>query len=532
MTADLIVTKGEIWTGVSGADLAEALAVRGDRIAAVGSTQEIEAWQGPSTTIVDAGGKFVMPGFIDNHTHFVEGGFGLLGVDLRAAKDEAEFGRLIGEAASKLPKGTWITGGRWDHESWPSHQPPTSRMIDPYTPDTPVFVERLDGHMAVANTLALRLAGVDRNTKDVPGGEIVRDARGELTGLLKDAAMELIYRVIPAPSEADRLRAAERALEEAGSLGVTTVNAMCSSAELRVLQKLAQAGKLSVRIYAITPLPDFEALREVGIIAPFGDNFLRIGAVKGYIDGSLGSTTAWFYQPYFDAPQTSGLPADMYFPEGNLKRLVAGADAAGLHVVVHAIGDRANDELLGIYAAVERQEGKRDRRFRVEHAQHLSSGAVQRCRQLGVIASMQPSHVIDDGRWAEKRIGRERLKGTYAFRSLLDAGVVVTFGSDWPVAPLDPLLGVYSAVTRRTVDGKHPEGWVPEQKITLEEALTCYTRNNAYAIFAEDRLGTLTPGKLADVVVLSANPLTIDPAQLEQIKVLRTITGGQTVYAR
>ncbi len=272
------------------------------------------------------------------------------------------------------------------------------------------------------------------------------------------------------------------------------------------------------------------ALRDAGITKRFGGDYLTIGAVKGFMDGSLGSTTAWFFEPYSDAPNTSGLPAGMYFPEGNMKKLIKGADAAGLHVVVHAIGDRANEELLKIYEEVQQENGPGDRRFRIEHAQHLAAASIPKFARLGVIASMQPYHLPDDGRWAEKRLGAARLKGTYAFRELLDNGAVVTFGSDWPVASLNPLLGVWAAVTRRTLDDKNPDGWIPEQKISVEQALHCYTTSNAFAVFSEDRLGSLKNGKLADFVILSASPFQSRPADLRDIRVQTTVIGGKLVY--
>ncbi|MGH9338633.1 MAG: amidohydrolase [Acidobacteriota bacterium] len=530
--ADLILSNGRIWTGGVNPSITEALAIKGDRILAAGSTVEIDTYQSEETERIDLQGRFVMPGFIDNHTHFLEGGFQLLGLDLRISSDEQDFARRIGERAEWIPRGEWITGGDWDHESWPSQQVPHKRLIDPVTAHTPVFVTRLDGHMGLANRLALKLAGIDQNTPDPPGGMIIRHEDGEPTGLLKDAAMDLVTRVIPAPSEAERRQALQAALDEAARLGVTTVNAMASSGEIRLYQNLLREGALSLRVYALTPLPDYEDLQKIGIQRGLGNDYLKIGASKGFMDGSLGSSTAWFYEPYLDAPETRGIPSAMWLPEGNMKRLVKEADSAGLHVAVHAIGARANDEILKIFEEVSRENGDKDRRFRIEHAQHLTTQTIGRFDDLGVIASMQPYHTIDDGRWAEKRIGPERIRTSYAFRSLLKAGAILTFGSDWPVAPLNPLLGVYAAVTRRTLDGKNPQGWVPEEKISTEEALVCYTVNNAFAIFQEDQLGTLEAGQLADLIVLSANPLEVDPVEIADIQVIRTIVGGKTVYSR
>jgi len=530
MPADLILTNGDFWTANPSLPHVNAVAISDGKIVALGTGDEIALLKGPNTQLIDLHGGFAMPGFIDGHTHFVDGGFSLLGIDLRQAKDEAEFARLIGDRARETPKGTWITGGNWDHESWPSQRLPTRHLIDKVTPDTPVFVDRLDGHMALANSHALQLAKITRNTPDPKGGEIVRAENGEPTGVLRDAAMDLVARLIPEPSDAERTKALLAAVKEAGRLGVTSVNAMCSPADVTLFQDAFEAGNLTVRIYAFTPLPDIDKPSGVRPVRRNVNDHLRIGGVKGFMDGSLGSTTAWFFEPYLDAPKSTGLPAAMWFPEGNMKRLIQKADAANLQVAVHAIGDRANEELLNIYEYVEAKNGMKDRRFRIEHAQHLAPRSIDRFRKLGVIASMQPYHLIDDGRWAAKRIGEQRLKTTYAFRSLLDKGATVNFGSDWPVAPLNPLLGVYAAVTRRTLDGKHPEGWIPEQKISVEEALNCYTRSNAYAMFAEGTVGSLAVGRFADIVVLSDSPFKVDPVKIRDIKVIKTIAGGRSVY--
>ncbi len=526
----MILQNGTVWTGPE-RPTAESVAIDGERIAAVGSNSEIEAYRSGRTTVVDLGGRFLMPGFIDNHTHFVSGGFQLLGLDLRSAANETEFADRIAAFAGKLPSGQWILGGDWDHEAWPSHEIPRKELIDASTPRNPVLVNRLDGHMVLANSLALKLAGISRATPDPPGGRIVRDSRGEPTGVLKDAAMDLAYKAVPQPSDDQVREAALAALQHARELGVTSLSAMASFQDLRVFQSLLGEGRLTSRVYVITPLPEYRVWAEAGVERGFGGDFLKVGAVKGFMDGSLGSTTAWFHEPYADAPDTSGIPSPMWFPEGNMERLVKGADAAGLHLAIHAIGDRANDELLDIFQRVAGEDAAK-RRFRVEHAQHLSRAAIASLAEMGVIASMQPYHAIDDGRWAEKRIGPERIKTTYAFRSLIDAGVRVTFGSDWTVAPLNPLLGVYAAVTRRTLDGANPGGWVPEQKISVDEALVCYTRNNAYAMFMENDLGTVEAGKLADLVVLSADPRQVDPVDIQAIEVTRTILAGKTVFQK
>jgi predicted amidohydrolase YtcJ len=387
--------------------------------------------------------------------------------------------------------------------------------------------------MALANSLALKLAGVTRDTPDPDGGLIVRDPKtAEPTGVLKDAAMNFVSRKIPDATFEEKLAAARAATEHAARLGVTSVTDMSAGADVGVYQELLRRGELKTRIYAIAPLPQWERLGQTGVRAAFGSDTLRVGGLKGFSDGSLGSTTALFFEPYADAPQTRGLPGNEMFPEGAMLQRVLDADRAGLQVMIHAIGDRANDQILQIFEEVAARNGPRDRRFRIEHAQHLRAQDISRFARAKVVASMQPYHSADDGRWAEKRIGSERAKGTYAFRSLLDAGTTLAFGSDWTVAPLDPLTGIAAAVTRRTLDGKHPGGWVPEQKISVEEAVRGYTVGSAYAEFADQAKGTLAPGKLADLVVLDKDIFKISPAEIETARVQLTIMDGRVVYER
>jgi hypothetical protein len=535
--ADLVIVNANVRTMDAARPRAEAVAVRGNRVAAVGTSAEVRRMAGPRTRVIDAGGALVLPGFNDAHVHFLSGGFQLSSVDLRDAATPREFAERIRRFAERLPKGRWVTGGDWDHERWPEVQGsaplPTKELIDPFTPDRPVFVNRLDGHMALANSHALKLAGVTRETKDPPGGLIVRDpATGEPTGVLKDAAQSFVWKVFPEPSFEEKLEAARAATAHAAAHGVTSVQDMSAGNDVGVYQTLLERGELMTRIYAVSPLPDWERLGRVGVRRAFGSDVLRIGGLKGFADGSLGSTTALFFEPYLDAPNTRGLPGDEMFPEGAMLGRVQAADAAGLQVMIHAIGDKANDAILSIYEQVEKKNGARDRRFRIEHAQHLRAQDIPRFGRDKVVASMQPYHCIDDGRWAEKRIGPARAKGTYAFRTLLDTGAVLAFGSDWSVAPLDPVLGIYAAATRRTLDGKNPGGWVPEQRITVEEAARAYTVGSAYAEFAENVKGTITPGRLADFVVLTEDIFRIDPAAIEKVKVRTTVMDGRVVYEK
>lgn len=529
--ADLILVGGRVWTGTSTeADpLAgpTAVAIRGGRIVGVGTDQEVEA-MGPGARRIELAGRRVIAGFIDNHTHFISGGFELDGVQLRDAASPAEFSRRIGAFADERP-GEWITGGTWDHELW-GGELPRRDWIDSLTGDTPVFVSRLDGHMALANTVALELAGVTTDTPDPPGGEIVRYPDGRPSGILKDAAQDLVFRVIPQPSDAARDRAFATAAAHAVSRGVTLVTDMGNWSSLATYRRALERGALPLRVYAAVPLADWARMADYVEENGRGDEWVAWGAVKGFADGSLGSTTAWFYEPYDDAPGTAGF---MVVPDSaEFRRQILAADAAGLHVMIHAIGDRANDWVLDAFADAVQHNGPRDRRFRIEHAQHLTPTAIERFARDSVIASMQPYHAIDDGRWAEKRIGSVRIRTTYAFRDLLDAGARVTFGSDWTVAPIDPLLGIYGAVTRRTIDGANPKGWVPEQKITVAEAVNAYTRANAYGNFRESDLGTISEGRLADLVVLSDDIFAIPPEEIETVRVDMTMIAGEVVFER
>lgn len=528
-TPDAIYVNGNLWTGDAKQPKAEAIAIADGSIVALGSTDEIRKLATKSTRVVDLQRAPVVPGFIDNHVHFVSGGLALDQVDLRDSATPAEFTRRIAQAAGRLPKGGWIKDGNWDHETW-GGQLPTRDWIDKDTPATPVFVSRLDGHMALANSLVLKLAGIDEKTPDPAGGTIVRDAAGRPTGVLKDTAMLLVTKVIPPLSDQELEQALQRATEHAVSRGVTQVHDMGGVEDFRVLElyrRTRAQDKLSLRIYSFVPLAEWRQAATFKQRNGTGDAWLRWGGVKGFVDGSLGSTTAWFHRPYDDEPNTSGLT--MMDPE-QLRAQIVAANKAGLHVTVHAIGDRANDWLLDAYAKVEQAGPKKDWRFRIEHAQHLTPAAIKQFGALGVVASMQPYHAIDDGRWAEKRIGTERLKGMYAFRSLIDSGAHLTFGSDWPVAPLDPLAGIYAAVTRRTLDNANPNGWQPQQKITVAEALRAYTAENAWAGFQEGRTGVLKPGALADFAVLSQDLFTTPPVQITDIKVVRTVVGGRDVF--
>jgi predicted amidohydrolase YtcJ len=531
--ADKILIQGRIWTGNPGQSWAEAVALRAGRILAVGKDKEIKKTAGNETEVIDLNGRLGLPGFIDSHVHFLNGGFSLMSIQLRDAASKEDFISRIAAKAKSLAKGEWILNGDWDHTQFSPPELPRREWIDGVTPDNPVCINRLDGHMILANSLALKMGGVTKNTPLPPGGEIVKDpASGEPTGILKDAAMDLVYNKIPVPTLDQTLKAARAAMQLAAELGVTSVHDMSDPSSFEVYQELLKNGRLTVRLHVYVPVTEVEVMSELKLKSPFGNEDLKLAGLKGFADGSLGSATAYFFDPYADDPKTRGLLHGQMFPEGIMEKRVLVAARAGLQVAIHAIGDRANAVILDIYEKAAGQQDPRDRRFRIEHAQHLRTSDIARFGRLGVIASMQPYHAVDDGRWAETKIGPDRVRTTYAFKSLLENGAVLAFGSDWPVAPLDPIQGIYAAVTRRTIDGKNPNGWVPEQKISLEDALKGYTSAGAFAEFAEKTKGTIEPGKLADIVVLDKNLFAIPPEEIRMAKIEMTILGGRIVYKR
>jgi hypothetical protein len=531
--ADLALLGGRVWTGDAGRPWAEAVAVRGDKIIAVGTAAEIRRLSGRETRVINPGEGLVVPGFVDSHTHFLDGGFALLSIHLREAKSRDDFIARIRDKAAGMTKGEWILNGDWDQQQFDPPELPRREWIDAVTPDNPVCVNRHDGHMVLANSLALAMAGITAKTPVPPGGEILKDPEtGEPTGILKDAAMELVTRHIPAPNLESKINAAEAALRQAAQNGVTSTHDMAySTGNLGVYRELLDSRKLTCRIFLYIPIAEVDCFSRLSLKTPFGNDLLKIGGLKAFVDGSLGSSTALFFEPYTDDPRVSGIFAADMFPEGIMEQRIRAADAAGLQVAVHAIGDKANAVLLDIFEKVIAQNGPRDRRWRIEHAQHLRPADMERMARLGILAAVQPYHAIDDGRWAERKIGPERCRTTYAFRSLLDKGVRIAAGSDWTVAPLDPLAGIYAAVTRRTTDGKNPDGWYPEQKISLEEALRAYTTEGAYAEFAEGSKGAIKEGFLADLVVLDRNLFEISPEEISDVRVKMTLVGGRIIFS-
>ncbi|MBS1853596.1 MAG: amidohydrolase family protein [Acidobacteria bacterium] len=530
-SADLIITNAKVWTVDPAHPTAQAVAVLGDRIVAVGSNSDAEAWRGRATKVIDAGGKLLLPGFNDAHVHFVSGGMQLDSVQLNDATSAQKFARRIGERARQIPKGQWILNGTWDETKWTPATLPTRELIDALTPDNPVLVSRYDGHMVLANSLALRLAGITAQTPDPPGGVIVRDAQGNPTGALKDAAMDMAMKVVPPPSHDQLMQVVKRALAHAASLGVTSVQHMDADyADIAIYAELRERGELTTRIYAAPLIQQVDDEAKLGIRHAFGDSYLRIGALKGFADGSLGSSTAYFFEPFLNQPNNHGLLSDAMHPVSLMRERMMKADEAGLQLCIHAIGDQGISIILDLFTDVVKAHGQADRRLRIEHAQHMAEKDFDRFAKLHVIASVQPYHAIDDGRWAEGRIGHDRASRTYAFRTFLNHGVRLAFGTDWEVAPLNPMFGLYAAVTRATLDGKNPAGWFPEQKLTLAESLEAYTMGSAYAEFQEKEKGSITPGKLADMVLVSDDLFTIAPEKIRDVKVLKTFVGGKLVW--
>lgn len=521
-TLDTALVNAQVWTGARGG-MSDAVGISGNRIAALGG-RAVRSVTGRRTRVVDCGGAFIMPALTDCHTHFLLGAATLAQPDLLGVRSKADFVERIGAAVRDVPDGQWLTGGPWDEQRW-GGELPRKDWVDLVSPDTPIAIPRTDLHSLFLNSAALRLAGIDRNTPDIPGGVIERDAEGEPTGVVKDNAKLRVFEVIPPPTEAVIDEYMRRGIDHALSKGVAQVhNTEIDWSVQDAARRLRETGPTGLRFYSFVPLADWERMAALVGAEGRGDDWVRWGGLKCVSDGSLGARTARFYKPYLDAPTQRGVWTTRV---EDMRDWIPAADAAGLAITTHAIGDEANDVVLDIYADAAVRNGQRDRRFRIEHAQHLSPGTWKRMAGQQVIASVQPYHAADDGRWAANRIGEERLKRTYAFRTMLDAGVTTCFGSDWPVAPIDPMTGIDAAVRRQTIDGANPDGWYPEQRVTIEETLTAYTRTAAFAGFREDRAGEIAPGYLADLAILDRNLLTAAPAAYLQTGVLRTFVDGQ-----
>lgn len=533
----LAIIHAKIWTGNPAQPWAQAALVAGDTLMQIGTDKEIESRLDETIQVVDAGGRLVVPGFIDSHAHTLMGGQRLTSVQLKNVNTQKDFITAIGNYAKALKPGEWILGGDWDHQHW-GGQLPVHQWIDSVTKDNPVWLERSEGHSGLANQLALTKAGIEKSTKDIAGGMIERDKSGSPTGVLKDNAMELIFKAIPDLSDAQKQLAIEGAMEYYLREGVTSVHHMVEPHERNLggvatdyaaFKKMHDEGKLNVRFYIAEPFTDFEKVASRIKREGAGDKWLKSGALKGYVDGAIGSHSALFYEDYTDK---KGFRGSQVNSDVVLYQMIKGGNQAGLQVCIHAIGDEAINKAMRTFEKVAAENGVMDPRFRIEHTQHIAPADIPYMKKLNVIASMQPYHAIDDGIWCEQAIGPERIKTTYAIGGLMKEGVHVAFGSDWFVAPPSPLKGMFAAVTRRTLDGKNPEGWVPEQKISLEEALRNYTAEGAYASFDEKIKGTLETGKLADMVILEKNIFEIDPVELFDAKVDATIVGGRVMYDR
>ena len=529
LMADLVLFNGRVFTVEKSMPWAEAIAVRDGKFIAVGANAEVKKLIGKDTQTIDLQGKLVLPGFNDAHLHFANGGLYLLGIDLRPARDEKEFVSILKEYIKKLPAGEWVTGGNWDHENWPSKKHPGKELIDAFTLDRPVLLQRLDGHMALANSLALKLASINRDTPNPQGGEIIKDKKtGEPSGILRDNACDLVNAVIPPLTRARREQAIRTAIRHAQELGVTSVQDNSSREDLEIYQELLKKGELGVRINAWRNSSCVADFSQIGIGAAFGGPFLRLGVIKIFVDGSMGAGTALFFEPYADDPQTCGLPI---YKENELNALVLAVDKAGLQIAAHAIGDKANAWILNALAQARLKNGVRDSRHRVEHSQVVRPEDVARFKELAVIASIQPSHCIDDMRWAEKRIG-SRVNNAYRFASFLKSGVHLAFGTDWDVEPLDPRLGIYAAVSRELRAGGPAGGWHPDEKLSLAEAIEIYTLGSAYAEFQEKVKGSIAPGKWADLAVMEKNLFQIPKKDILKTAVAMTILAGKIVFKK
>ena len=524
----LVIFNAKIWTGKSDDSWAEAIAIKGDKIQAIGNNEMIKRFENKEAVIIDAKGKFVSPGFTDSHLHFLEGGMRLASVQLRNVQTKADFIKTIGDFAKTIKPGTWILGGDWDHKNWDGELPQKS-WIDSVTQENPVWINRLDGHMSLANSLTLKIANINNDINDIAGGTFVRDADNLLTGILKDNAMSKIELVVPELEDDMKIRALESAMNYVLSNGVTSVHHMGSWDDVRIFEKAKNEKLLKVRISAAVPINTYEKLKQRKESQGWGDEWVKLGGLKGFMDGSLGSHTALMMEAYSDSQEDFGL---LVTPENEMYEMAKAGDAFGAQVVIHAIGDKANNIVLNIYEKISKENGDRDRRFRIEHAQHLLPDDIARFSKSGIIASMQPYHCIDDGRWAEPLLGLERMKTTHAYKSLLKNNTLLVFGSDWFVAPPTPLEGIYGAVTRATLDDKNPNGWIPEQKISVIDALKAYTRNPAFASFEENIKGTLEVGKLADLVILDRNIFDIPAEEIWDTKVEYTIVGGKIMYQK
>lgn len=528
--ADMVLHKGKIFTSEYDNSFVEAVAVKNNKILFVGSNDEAKKFIGPTTEVLDLRGKIAVPGFIDAHLHFASGGRSLATLTFRGVDSVEKVQEIVAAKIAELPEGAPVFGSQYDHTLFPGGAWPTKEDLDKVSPSNPVVIRRVDGHSIWVNSLALKQSGINKNTPSPFGGEIMKDPKtGEPTGILKEEATGLIH-VKGSVQEPSLQEDIEQGLHHAAKLGVTGIQTSSGLKEIEIYKKLKDDGSLTLRVYAWLPIQGLDTYVEKGIRQGQGDDMVRVGFLKAFIDGTLGSGTALLFEPFSDAPGTSGLPQ---YDENEFYSLIEKAHQNGYQVGVHAIGDKGVNWVLNAVDRAQKKHGKKGLRHRIEHAQVIRADDFPRFQELGVIASMQPTHCTTDMRFCEQRVGKERSKGAYAWRTLLSSSAHLAFGTDWPVEPLDPMRGLYSAVTRKNIEFDYPEnGWFPEQKLTVAEAIKACTIGSAYASFEEDIKGSLKVGKLADIVILSKNIFDIAPKEILTTEVLFTILGGKIVYKK
>lgn len=526
--ADVILKNGVFFTVDKERPLCQAVALKKDRIVAVGDDTEMEIHQDSTTRVIDLNGQFACPGFNDAHVHLIEAGLCMTEIDLKGMRTIREIQTAVRQKVRRLEPGEWVVGRGWDQTLFEGQRMPTKRILDQVSSYVPIYLKRCGLHTALVNSEALRIAGITDKTVNPPGGEIEKDPNtGHPTGILKDSAMELVSQYIESPSAEQKKKAAEIALEAARQYGITSLQDNSSIDAFDIFKDLLDEGKLTCRISEWYPLQD-DLSTAKKLKKEYDDPMLRFGLLKGFMDGSLGSRSAALLEPYLDDPDNRGIL--MMSPE-NLRQQVIEADRDGFQLGIHAIGDWAVRETLEAFAFAQRMNGKRDSRHRIEHAQILTDVDLIRFSELDVIASMQPFHCIDDLRWVESRLGTERCRLAYLWKSLR-AQSHIALGTDWPVVPLNPMQTLYASVARKDTTGFPSRGWMTAERLTIEEAIEAYTLGSAYAEFMDHEKGSLTPGKLADIVILNVNLLEATPEEIRDAAVVMTIVGGNVVYKR
>ncbi len=552
--ANLILHNGFIWTVDVKGSTAQAVAIRDGKFVVVGSNEAAHKLRGPETQVINLQGAFVTPGFNDNHVHFASAAQ-FLEFNIMAVSTQEDFVARVREVIARLPKGEWIVGGFWGaYDQWAAgsagsqrREPfaPDMKLVEEITADYPMFIRKFDDSQFAANRAALRAVNIDVTNPQAGDVAFLKDSQGRLNGHMRGKGVVRLFNAV-APrnfSRERRIQQTKNALAEIARFGVTNVSDMSDDTQLDIYRELLRNGELTVRVHFRPGLDRWKELAGRGVRVGSGDEWIRLGALKGHIDGIMGTSTARFFQPYSHDSGNRGrwrvlmVNEKGEFVEGKFLGYMIGADRAGLQLTVHAIGDEANHLLLNYLEELDKQNGKRDRRFRLVHAQVIAPQDFKRLGQLGIVAEVQPFHLSDDMRWMEERIGHERSKGAYAFKSIQASGAVLSFGTDWPGTsaseyPINPMLGLYAAVTRKTISGKPEAGWFPDERISVEEAIRAYTYNTAYANFEEKIKGSIEVGKLADVTVLSKNLLKVAPMELLTTEVVYTIVNGKVVYQR